>query len=1359
MTRRPGRHRASTVAVLAVVATCLTPVTTVRAVTCTLAPVLRDKTINQGVGSYARLVRGKETLLRFYLSLPSCAPAGSSIAVKSARLTLSGAPGLTAVVSAYSPTSSSVSPLVAPYANAPALNAPADPVFAVPGALLLPTSATAFVGTFTASVTYLAKASSTAVGSTATASFAVTKQFEQRTGALRVLVVPMGDASQSYASQFDATDQAVTQKGLIALARMLPVPDAVTDLSPSATGGVRYRITPTLLDLRSFLTSGKLCGTATNFDGLKAQLGQFLNSWNAANPTALADRVLGVVSSRMSSGSTSSCAEGMGAISGTQAWVRAIPDQPASPTAPAAPSMTGALMAMELGHTMGLVPPSRANPYNAFHSAHKTADGDAPNRVYNTALRTFLATNRTAMALGDTWNQNDTVFESADWATLLCALGGVATGDCASPGYVGTTVNVPAAGVFELSGTTDGTAAGTQVTESFYGPGMPMPDDPASLYHLVQRAADTTVLADNRVATSGFDSSHGLATPSPLNAETVAAGVLGVTAAVAANTDADRVEFWYGVPDAAGSVLLYSRNRYAAPVVSSAGSSGGGGAPVPELASVNVNGSIAPSGSQNNALNYVSATGRYVAFTSSTSMGTAAPNGPADIFVRDRQAGTTDWVNVPADGSGVPNQGSFNPVVSPNGRYVAFVSLATNLTPAGVVTSGSIPEVFVTDRTTHITTFVSVTSAGTEPPGGGGDLPGSVTDDGRYVAFLSNSPLAGDGNGADDFIWDRTVNAPTLLSITSTGAIAPPAGSLSPPTMTADGQFAVFGTDQPLAATDTNGNEDVYLWDRTTGRSTRISVPSSGQPDTATAGFDPAITPDGRYIAYYTTGDLVGLPPSSGVPNVYRYDRTTGSTVLASVATDGSAADQQAYGEAISADGNRVAFVSSATNLATNDPIRSGSRDVYVRDISAGVTTKVNVTAAGGQPAGTVLSVPSISQDGATIGFDSSQVLVAADVNSSTDIYVATLPPSAAGSNVTTAITASGPVDDTRVSLYYNCGTVLYPVAVGLTPSQTAAAVASFTANFDPSLACTGGHLSVSADDGFSRSVPAPSTDVAVTTPDKTPTAAVYAPADGSATLQWDEVSARLAGWDPEQGVLAGPDLTWTLTRDADSVVAASGDGVTTLDIPAPTAGGWTPGVYTLAVTAHDGSGHTSVASTTVTILGDADHDGLGAPVEAQLAAAGCGGDSDPANAFGDCDGDGIPNVDDQYAGDSPIVAAPRYSGTAGYSPQPYVTAAHPNLTATVTLTYDRAKSVLGSTVRISRIEGLAVSAMPATTWRVKNGVATAVFDGPTLANYLVTNHLVGRPVTIEIAGTGETRRRSVWIFWTFNVVADLVTQ
>src|SRR4051794_31313484 len=132
------------------------------ATTCpALVPQLRDVTVNQGVGSYPVLVRGKETLVRAYLSLPSCTARGASISVTGATLTvLNGTTALTPTpITAYSPTTSSTPPTIAPYTAASALNAPADAIFVVPPSAMAPSGVTTrFTATFKVTVRYTTSA-------------------------------------------------------------------------------------------------------------------------------------------------------------------------------------------------------------------------------------------------------------------------------------------------------------------------------------------------------------------------------------------------------------------------------------------------------------------------------------------------------------------------------------------------------------------------------------------------------------------------------------------------------------------------------------------------------------------------------------------------------------------------------------------------------------------------------------------------------------------------------------------------------------------------------------------------------------------------------------------------------------------------------------------------------------------------------------------------------------------------------------------------------------------------------------------------------------------------------------------------
>ena len=164
------------------------------------------------------------------------------------------------------------------------------------------------------------------------------------------------------------------------------------------------------------------------------------------------------------------------------------------------------------------------------------------------------------------------------------------------------------------------------------------------------------------------------------------------------------------------------------------------------------------------------------------------------------------------------------PSISADGRYVAFHSETSNLVAGD---SNGVVDVLVHDRRTGQTTRVSVDSSGAQGNGNSGHLV-SISADGRYVAFESdaNNLVAGDTNGTSDiFVHDRGTRRTTRVSVESSGAQG---NSLSArPSISADGRYVAFiSSAMNLVAGDTNGRDDVFVYDRQTGRTTRISVDS-----------------------------------------------------------------------------------------------------------------------------------------------------------------------------------------------------------------------------------------------------------------------------------------------------------------------------------------------------------------------------------------------------------------------------------------------------------------------------------------------------------------------------------------------------
>jgi Tol biopolymer transport system component len=377
--------------------------------------------------------------------------------------------------------------------------------------------------------------------------------------------------------------------------------------------------------------------------------------------------------------------------------------------------------------------------------------------------------------------------------------------------------------------------------------------------------------------------------------------------------------------------------------------------------------SISSSGSQANQANYalaLSSTGDFVAFASAaTNLVPGDTNGVADIFVRNRTKGTTERVSVSAQGAQADGD-SFNPSISADGRFVAFESDATNLVSTD---TNAMLDVFVHDGQTGTTQRISVSTTGAQANGLSRNA--AISADGRYVAFTSDATnlVSGDtNNAADIFVRDMQLQTTERVSLATDGSQA---NDLSDEAaITPDGRFVAFASFATnLVSGDTNGVSDIFVRDRLSGSTERVSLyPSSNQgtSDCAT----PSISADGRYVAFaahdFTTTD----PSLSGMLALYLRDRQTSTTEQISVATDGSTANQNSYFPTLSADGRFVAFISDAWNLVGGDT--NGKTDVFLRDRVAHATIRLSTAPNGGQANGSS-DAAVISADGQVIGFRS----------------------------------------------------------------------------------------------------------------------------------------------------------------------------------------------------------------------------------------------------------------------------------------------------------------------------------------------------------------------------------------------------
>jgi hypothetical protein len=378
----------------------------------------------------------------------------------------------------------------------------------------------------------------------------------------------------------------------------------------------------------------------------------------------------------------------------------------------------------------------------------------------------------------------------------------------------------------------------------------------------------------------------------------------------------------------------------------------------------------------------ISADGAIVSFDSSaTNLVAGDTNGVDDAFVHDLRTGITERVSV--DSSGAEADGATEiPFLSADGRFVAFSSFATNLVAGD---TNQHVDAFLHDRSTGSTERVSVDSSGGEA--NGGSFAYAVSADGQVVAFQSDASnlVTHDTNAFQDvFVHDRSTGITERVSLSTSGHQG---NSYSEKAyLSRDGRFVAFSSfASNLVHTDLNGVWDVFVHDRAAGTTERVSIDSSGTEGDLDS-FVSSISADGRFVTFYSTATNLVAGDTNGVNDAFLHDRATGVTERISVDSNGGEGDKDSYLSAVTPDGALVAFYSDATNLVAGDS--NGVSDVFVRDRTAGSTVRVSLASNGGQASGNSWW-PSISDNGRRVSFASLATnLVAGDNNKVTDAFV-----------------------------------------------------------------------------------------------------------------------------------------------------------------------------------------------------------------------------------------------------------------------------------------------------------------------------------------------------------------------------------
>ena len=365
--------------------------------------------------------------------------------------------------------------------------------------------------------------------------------------------------------------------------------------------------------------------------------------------------------------------------------------------------------------------------------------------------------------------------------------------------------------------------------------------------------------------------------------------------------------------------------------------------------------------------------GRFIAYVAAPGTSVNAANSSVHVWDVQNMIDTIVSVNLL---DAIPtNTLSDTPVITPDGRFVAFQSTATNL-----VTNTVTADVhsYLRDLQGGVTTLLDVDTNGVGSVDNTGNLT-SLSADGQFAAFCSpnDSLVAFDSNHYFDvFVRDINNAVTELVSVRDTSFISQAGRGLSivgPTSLSSNGQWLAFSSQaDDLVTNDFNGDQDVFIRDMVNGTNALVSVGMDGNSALGGYSTGPVISADGRYVVFASAATNIVANDTKNVADIFRRDLQTGTTVQVSIGTNGLPLTSDSSSPSISADGRYVVFQNLGTPTTT--------ANFLLRDVNSGVTLVSLV--------GTPNIPPSLSSDGRYIAYcNSHSNLLVWDTQLSANIY------------------------------------------------------------------------------------------------------------------------------------------------------------------------------------------------------------------------------------------------------------------------------------------------------------------------------------------------------------------------------------